>query len=132
MTARTLTFGVTVQKHVEVTLATLEGVIEQAGFGMAGWAGPCTWDDRGLTYTVTWEDWRPGMADAERHERTLTYQAIADALGRVYAGEGNVAPELAGYVRATLDDQDDPDDVIDSDAADAVIQVALFGSVIYG
>jgi hypothetical protein len=85
-----------------------------------------------LTYTVRWTDYgRPGEDD-EHHERTLTYQQIADALARVYAGEGNVAGELAGYVRSTLDDQDDPDDVIDSDAADAVLQVALFGQVIYG
>lgn len=132
MTARTLTFGVTVTKHVEVTLDTIEGVIEQAGFGMIGWAGPCTWDDQGLTYTVSWEDWMPGANAPARMSRTLAYQQVADALARVYAGEGNVDGTLAGYVRATLDDQDDPDEVIDSDAADAVIQVALFGEVLYG
>jgi len=116
---------------VELTDDDFETIIDMAGYGIDGWSRWAEHDDEKHTYTVHfWED--PDV-ESPMKSVTLSYRQIGEALvklasnpGRYNVGTGSVLGEyLLGWLRS----QDAAD--IDSDVADAVIQVAIFNTVQY-
>lgn len=97
-------------------------IIDMAGYGIGYWASKAELDVEAGTYTVTEGD------DFGDHETAvLSRQDISHAASRVInarPGDPFKANDaITGYVR----DRD-----IDSDAADVVIQVAMFNEIRYG
>lgn len=113
---------------VKVTLTHDEwdSLVDTAGYGINYWAtGPCFVDEESETYSVRHEDY---LVEG-RARTTLTKADLERAIGRVLIGDapvdggGTVGSWCAQYVR---------DDDIDSDAADVIVQLAIFGKVVFG
>lgn len=125
------TLTVRVEKDATVSIDTLEVLIEMAGFGVTYWATHADWDRAGRTWTLHHHQDPDDTESPVQHSR-LTYQHLADALARVYSGSTNAGRATEDNVRTELDDPESGGAEFDSDDADQVVQVALFGTVLYG
>lgn len=94
----------------------VEDVIEMAGYGISYWAKQGVTDWAAETYEV--EEF-----DGDDVFVTLTYTQILTAVNRIVNGEIEVWPPIVEAL-ASRD--------VDSEAADAVIQVAMFNEIRYG
>lgn len=76
---------------------------------------------------------RPGLTVLEGAGRTMVsvdHQAVRWALRAIARGKVVLRKDLVATVRGIVFDGDE-DDVLDAEGADCVLQVALFGQVIY-
>jgi hypothetical protein len=102
----------------------IEQVIDSAGTGCAYWAQRL---DAGLTlggrefWTIFWHD-----GEGEQYRSFLASALVAAIQDIVSPGQTIVSERIADYVRR-LDAGD-----VDDDVADCIIQVAIFGSLVYG
>lgn len=110
----------------EIPDSVIEVVIEMAGYGIAYWADEAQYDTEARKYKVH-------VAEDDEWW-TLSYEEIAQAL--VLVGTRNSGNYVDKYVRETLRELEDgeqyPGGDIDSHAADVIIQLAIYGEVIYG
>jgi hypothetical protein len=106
-------------------------MIVTAGYGIAYWASRATVDEEARTYTVWWYD-----GDDDPASQIVTFDKIAEAFDKLITNE----PKLVGdwlhkyFLYAYADRDKDGIDAghIDADAADVLIQVAMFGEVVFG
>jgi hypothetical protein len=126
-----VSYTVHVALEATLTLECIETVIEMAGFGMTYWAASADWERSAERYTVRWEQ-TEGDPDSLT-ERTVTYQQIANAMARIATDDiEGLSAETAADVLTELRDTESEGAEIDSPDGDQILQVALFGKVVYG
>ena len=116
------TYTVTVPMHIART--TLDDILTNALYACWGWWGRCTHAPGEGAYNIQELD-DIGEVVATH---PFTLDSIARACASIISGEVPLRPDLAKQVRSAV--SDDPD--IDADAADCVLQLAVFGEVRYG
>lgn len=128
--------------EVEVTdQVLLDTVIDMAGYGIGYWAQRMhpDWDARNVT--VTW--WDEGRlasdSDYDEPERLkVDFDTIAKAIGRIAGGEpieylaDSTRAAVGSFLVELQSGEEFPGGDIDADAADEILQVALFGKVVFG
>lgn len=115
----------------DIDVETIETLIDMAGYGIDAWARWANWDQEKRTYTVHfWED-----PDVESPMKVvpLSYRQIGHALVKLATNPTayNIGAhsDVADYLGRWVTSRDAGE--IDSDFADAVIQVAIFDTVQY-
>lgn len=119
----------TFSRTIELDGELIEEIIETAGYGIAYWAHTAHHDRLAETYTLTWdgsdfEDSDPNSAGEHR----LEYSDIAKAVENLY----NAKVKMNDGLLNQLEEWVNGHPTMDVDLADVVIQVALFGEIIYG
>lgn len=106
-------------------------MLDAAGYGIAYWASKATVNEEVRTYTVWWYD-----GDDEPAYQVVTFDEITEAFNKLLENE----PKLVGawlhkyFLYAYADRPEEGIDTghIDADAADVLIQVAMFKEVVFG
>lgn len=115
-----------IRKSYTIPDDVVKTIIEMAGYGIAYWADEAQYDDVKRTYKV--------LVSEDDEVFTITYQQIAEAL--VLVGTRETPNYIDKYARDTLmeiqDGEEFPGGYIDADLADVVVQLAIYGEVIYG
>lgn len=109
-------------KDVEISLSPedWEDVVDTAGYGIAYWVERAVVDSENLTYRIEWFD------GDDLNSQIITLADIEKAWGKIVSGHIQVNSDIRSYLSSgDLGD-------VDADAADVLIQVALFGEIIYG
>jgi hypothetical protein len=112
----------------EMTLTDFASIVDTAGYAITYWADeaeydePYDSDDPDATYTVSCED------GTEIY--TLTKEDAEKAMVLIAEGRMDVSSNIRDDVRQAI--KDDDMGYIDGYAADAIIQVACFGTIVYG
>lgn len=101
-------------------------LVDAAGYGIT-WADQARLDEDAQTYTLYLDE--DASEEAGKSQVTITFQDIQDALAKIAQG-GVVNQEITEACQVALESPEDAD--LDSGAADCVIQVAVFGDVIFG
>jgi hypothetical protein len=107
----------------------LENICDDAGMSISYWARTAHHDNENQTYAITL---LPDCVDetAGIVSKTITYQDLLDATRKLATGE----VEANNYTRSTCQEiiagQDDID--YDGTDADVIVQVALFGEIVFG
>lgn len=101
-------------------------LVDAAGYGVT-WAVEGSLDEDAQTYTLTLDE--DAAEEAGKPRVTVTFQDIQAALAKVAQGEAT-PPVIAQACQVALDNPGEAD--IDSETADFVIQVAVFGEVVFG
>lgn len=107
-----------VSAELELTDEDIEDIIDMASYGIGYWAVEAVVDREAHTYTII-------TADDEDTQHVVTDQDIRKATNAI-AGGGLTNEHIQGYLLAG--------DMggVDSDVADCIIQVAIFGKIVYG
>lgn len=117
--------GYVIDVHRTITRQTCTDILDTALAAGWGWWGEC---DRapvaGVVYSIEVMD-EHGNVD---ERRVFSQASIAHAIERIIADEVQLRPDLRRQVETAI--TDDPD--LDADAADCVVQVAVFGKVVFG
>jgi hypothetical protein len=118
----------TIQISVEVSDEVIDQVIDSAGYYIDYWATKGQQDTEAKTYKV----WLDEEAREERGEKsvTLTYADLALAGEKLLTGRVKVRSDIrealsAGFIAGDAGS-------IDGEVADVVVQVAIFGDIIFG
>ena len=117
---------INIVKTYNVPDGDIEVLIEMAGYGIGYWAMSAVVDDEARTYTVTDED-GPYVVYYDDLARVLVEVALGEhevGYPREYAI--NYLQELEGEGSKYAAGE------IDSDLADAIVQIAALGEIVYG
>lgn len=101
-------------------------LVDSAGYGIT-WADQGRLDEDAQTYTLDLDE--DASLEAGKSQVTVTFQDIKTALAKLAQG-GMTHQVIAQACQVALDSPGDAD--IDSETADCVIQVAVFGEVVFG
>lgn len=105
--------------------------IDTAGYGINYWAqAPCVVDDDAVTYEVRYhsdEDGEPSDDYGPVIAKTITKPMLEEAWGKMLT-ERPVCKDIIDML--TPDEDGDAD--VDAWAADALVQFALWGKVVFG
>jgi hypothetical protein len=125
------TVEVKISMDLQMPVEDIECLIEMAGFGINYWASKAVVDGEAMTYTVTESD---SHDEDKPVTKTLAYADIARVLLEIASGKYEVGypREHAQQYLTTLQAGDPDAGVIDSDIGDVVIQIAMFGELVYG
>lgn len=116
-------FNVSVTLNYSIPAQDIETLVEMAGYGIKYWAVDA--EDTGTSFIVWYEDVEGDPSTIQK--RTATYEELAHKLADFAAnGHGYVSE----YARAYFRDMDAGE--IDGELADVIVQLAIFGEVIYG
>jgi hypothetical protein len=105
-----------------LTADSFEDIVDTAGYAIGYWADEAEYDKTGGTYSVSCEE------GTEIYH--LTREDIESAMGKIFEGKMDISSDIQQYVIQAIMTDDMGE--IDGYAADAIIQVACFGSIIYG
>ena len=101
-------------------------LVDAAGYGIT-WADQAHLDEDAQTYTLDLDE--DAAEEAGKSQVTVTFQDIHAALVKLAQGE-MTHQVIAQACQVALENPEDAD--IDSETADCVIQVAVFGDVVVG
>ena len=115
------------------TTATLDleffaDVIETAGDSIGYWAHKGNHDTKHENYTVNFDG---SDFDDERLAlgvKTISYQDITDAIQSIISGNAGCGNWIIEQARDALNGEP----TLDGDLADVIIQLAVFGEIVYG
>lgn len=117
----------TIQATLTLDGEMFDDVIDCAGYGIGYWATSATVD--GVLYTITWDgsDFADDSPSATG-KKTLTYSMIGEAIETLQSHKYSARADLHTQLNEWLNGHE----CMDSDLADVIIQIALFGELIYG
>ena len=101
-------------------------ICDDAGMSIDYWAETATHDEANQTYTITL---LPGCVDTFE-TKTVTYQDLYEASKKLASGEVSVNPTTKAVCQQLVTDPSDVD--YDATDADVIVQVALFGEIVFG
>lgn len=101
-------------------------LVEDAGYTIGYWAEEATHDESKQTYSVTVQE---EFAD-EYESKVLTYADLLEASKKLASGEVKVNSQTKSVCQAIISDPSDVD--YDAEDADVIVQVAMFGEIIFG
>jgi hypothetical protein len=110
---------------MQVRHQTVRDIISTALYAAWGWWGEMAMSTSGETARIEELD-EDGTTVIETH--TFQMHDVAEACGRIIAGDYAIRPDLMAQVRTSI--TADPD--IDADASDCILQLAVFGEIRYG
>lgn len=110
----------------ELQAELVSDLIDAAGYGI-NWAVEATQDDAAQTYTLTLDE--DAAEEAGKSEVVVTYAQIRTAIRKIAKG-GVLNQDLTNSAKDFVFHPDEAD--LDSDFADAAIQIAVFGEVVFG
>lgn len=84
-------------------------------------------DRTALALVVTHQENLPGCVTETVR---IDHGMIAQVLGNILSGKVEVAPHIREYIDTAVREKDAGN--IDADAADVIMQIATFGSIVYG
>lgn len=105
-----------------LTTDSFEDIIDIAGYAIGYWADEAEYDQTGGTYSLSCEE------GTEIYH--LTREDIESAMAKIFEGRMDISSDIQQYVIQAIMTDDMGE--IDGYAADAIIQVACFGGIIYG
>jgi hypothetical protein len=109
-------------------LELIENLCDDASYGGIGyWASEATNDPKTRTYDVVV---MAEYLDDEIKSKTLTYEDILEASRKLATGEVSINPTTKAVCQQIISDATDVD--YDAEDADCIIQVAMFGDVLFG
>lgn len=103
-----------------------ENIIDDGGYAIGYWVSKGHHDADAHTYKVTLQD----ECVDEWKSKTITYQDLYDASKKLASGEVKVNSATKKVCQQIVTDASDVD--YDADDADVIIQVALFGEIVFG
>ena len=111
-------------EHAEL----FENICEDAGMIIGYWAGSASNNPEKQTYSVkVLAEYR----DDEIKDKVLTYQDLYDACEKLATGKVSVNSNTKKVCQQIiLDPTDDVD--YDAEDADCIVQVAMFGEILFG
>lgn len=119
----------TMQGSFILDTSMIEEIVDSAGYSIGYWATSATVDTEAETYSVTWSGADFDPSDPRSAGAfTLTHFDIVQAIGRIFRSEVSLNRELT----AQLTDWLCGHPTMDGELVDCVIQVALFGEIVYG
>lgn len=128
--------------EVEITDDVLmDIVIDMAGYGMRYWAVGGLVDEDNRRYTVKWWDERRIYTDSDYTEpesKTTSFDDIVAVIGKIASGtpikylDDGTRAAVASFLVELQAGEQYPGGDIDGNAADQIVQVALFDEVIFG
>ena len=101
-------------------------LVDAAGYGIA-WADQAYLDEEAQTYTLHLDE--DATLEAGKSQVTITFQDIQDALAKLSQGE-MAHQAITQACQVALANPGDAD--IDSETGDCIIQVAVFGEIVFG
>jgi hypothetical protein len=101
-------------------------ICDDAGMSIDYWAETATHDEANQTYTITL---LPDCVDTFE-TKTVTYQDLYEASKKLASGEVSVNPTTKAVCQQLVTDPSDVD--YDATDADVIVQVALFGEIVFG
>jgi hypothetical protein len=113
------------QMNAELT-ELFESIIEDAGYAIGYWADEATHNTEAQTYAITIQE---EYAD-EYESKTLTYGDLLEATKKLASGAVKVNSQTKAVCQAIVSDPSDVD--YDADDADVIVQVAMFGEIVFG
>lgn len=117
----------TAVNEFEVDASIIEDLLEEAGYSIGYWADSADVDTKRQTYTVVETEAHNSYETAVEH--SIPFQKIAQALTDLATGMADVNVAIQQQLADVLSGKRDD---VDSEAADCVVQVAVFGEIIYG
>ena len=110
-------------------LELFEMIVDDAGMSIDYWADTAEHNAGKQTYQVTLlpdcVDETAGVVD-----KTITYQDLLDATRKLASGEVKVNPTTKSVCQAIMSDPSDVD--YDATDTDVIVQVAMFGEIVFG
>lgn len=108
------------------TAKLIENIIDDGGYWIGYWVVKGEHDPSNQTYKVYLqpeyvEDWK---------SKTITYQDLLEASRKLATGEVSVNSNTKSVCQQIISDPSDVD--YDAEDADCIIQVALFGEIMFG
>jgi hypothetical protein len=112
----------------ETLVELFDNLCEDASYGGIGyWASEATNDRTTKTYdVVVMEEY----LDDEIKSKTLTYEDLLEASRKLATGEVSINPRTKAVCQQIISDPTDVD--YDAEDADCIVQVAMFGEVLFG
>jgi len=101
-------------------------ICDDAGMSIDYWAETATHDEANQTYTITL---LPDCVDTFE-TKTVTYQDLYEASKKLASGEVKVNSATKAVCQQLVTDPSDVD--YDATDADVIVQVALFGEIVFG
>lgn len=101
-------------------------LVEDAGMFIGYWAEDATHDEAKQTYQVNVQD----EFVEDYPGKTLTYADLLEATKKLARGEVKVNSVTKSVCQAILADPEDVD--YDAEDADVIVQVAMFGEIVFG
>ncbi len=121
-------FEYTITRPSIITGENIADIIDTAGYGIGYWATKAVFDSTEQTYTVSWNGSDFDDSDPlATGTKTLTYLDIAKTIESILNLESPLSDSTARWFADSFYQEE-----IDSDLADVLIQLALFGEIIYG
>ncbi len=114
----------------EVSVEEISSLIDTAGYGMNYWAEFGMYSEEKQTYEVRLDQDAQDGVGWESDTKVITYQEIADAIQKLISGQVGIRPDIRQSLVEEFINKDGGQ--MDSEGAEVVIQVALFGDVIFG
>lgn len=118
-----------------ITDETVRDMLDTAGYGIGYWAASLeTLPDKAGTIIVMDRE----RGDGDPVECRTNFAGIREAFVKLATpGQGYVGSTIYDYFRLAVEDRDEKTGEIDaghidSDAADCLVQVALFDDIVYG
>lgn len=121
--------------RAQVTDQNIVDMLDAAGYGIGYWADWATVDESARTYTVMPHE--DPNEDKAPEQIVVTFDQIAEAFNRLLNNErelliGSLVHRYFLYAYADRDASGIDAGHIDSEAADVLVQVALWNEVVYG
>jgi hypothetical protein len=121
--------------HANLTDQNIADMLDAAGYGIGYWADWATVDEAARTYTVMPHE--DPNEDKEPGQIVVTFDQIAEAFNKLLNNEpelliGSMVHRYFLYAYADRDSNGIDAGHIDAEAADVLVQVALWGEVVYG
>jgi hypothetical protein len=110
-------------------LELFEMIVDDAGMSIDYWAETAHHNTENQTYQITLlpdcVDETAGVVD-----KTVSYQDLLDATRKLATGEVSVNPATKSVCQAIISDPADVD--YDATDTDVIVQVAMFGEIVFG
>ena len=123
---KTTTFTYTATLEIDTEM--FEDIIETGGEGIGYWAHNAKHDQNAETFTVHYDGTDFDDTTLASGVKTVSYEDLGNAVVKISKGDANAGNWIVEQVNQWLNGHP----TMDVDLADVVIQVALFGEIVYG
>lgn len=116
---------------IAISEDAFEGIADTVGYSIGYWASSADWNIEARTLMVT------ENAEGEYEQHTVSYDKLHETFWAIVAPDSKfrLNSTIRGYFTDSVVNGEDGDidaGYIDGDAADALVQLAIFGEITYG
>lgn len=119
----------TIERTTTVTNELILEILETASYSIGYWARQLNFAslDRQFEVKFDGDDFEDG-SELSSGKATIDYQVVARTIEKILAGNAKVNSALVSQCSEWLNGHP----TLDGDLADAIVQIATFGEIIYG